>query len=197
MSKLEFYENAALLIIDVQNDFCDGGIMAIKGSHNLIPIINQIKDKFKISIFTKDWHPYDHISFKQNGGKHKLHCIKNTYGSELHSSLKYNEKKDYLIYKGMNELEETTSSFYVGRNTNGDKKSELCDILEKYQIKQLYLVGLGIDHCIFDTMIDAKIHDYECILIKNVIAGTEKKMDKILSFAKKFNIKIINYEDLS
>lgn len=92
-------ENSALIIVDVQNDFCEGGSLPVKKSSEIIPKINKVRKYFKHVIFTKDWHPENHVSFKINHPNldelkkeivenlWPVHCVQNTYGAQLHKDI--------------------------------------------------------------------------------------------------------------
>src|SRR5690554_7954855 len=85
---IEFHYQDALLIVDVQNDFCQGGSLAIAGADAIIPVLNDWIDAAidaGILIFvTRDWHPVGHVSFKQHGGIWPVHCVQDTEGAQFH-----------------------------------------------------------------------------------------------------------------
>ncbi|WP_320047313.1 bifunctional nicotinamidase/pyrazinamidase [uncultured Ilyobacter sp.] len=175
--------NKALLIVDVQNDFCEGGSLEVKNSSNIIPVINKLIDKFKQRsypvIATKDWHPSNHRSFASvSGGKigelgvlngipqiwWPDHCIQGTPGAELHPDLK---PVDTIIHKGSDPEVDSYSGFFSasGQPTN------LEDLLKKQEIDTLYIVGLATDYCVKFTVLDALSLGYKVFVVKDGCQG--------------------------
>lgn len=181
----------ALIVIDIQNDMCEGGVMAYEGTLKIIPMINRIKKKFDIVIYTKDWHPEDHKSFK----KYPQHCVRETKGAEIHKLVEI-EERDYIIHKGMMKDKETVSGYYVGKDEENEIETEMRKVIEREKIEEIYITGVGVDHGIFGTMIDSKIYGYKCKIIKEMIADTEKKKEKLREFAERFKIEIIEIEKI-
>ena len=105
----------ALIVVDIQNDFCPGGALAVSDGDKIIPIVNDLLAKFNLVIFTKDWHPANHLSFASaHEGKEPYdsyngnvlwpdHCVENTPGAELHPDLDLTKcQKDFYIFKNGN-----------------------------------------------------------------------------------------------
>lgn len=173
-----------LLIVDVQNDFCEGGALEVKGSNAIIPIINDLITEFKNSndliVGTMDWHPATHKSFaKISGGVigeigeldgvpqiwWPEHCIQNTFGAQLHENL---NKIDNIIYKGTEQNIDSYSGFF----DNGKKKSTLLhDFLQKNHITSLYVVGIATDYCVKFTVMDALDLGYKVYVITDACKG--------------------------
>lgn len=169
--------NKALLVVDVQNDFCRGGALEVEGADNILPLINKLIDEFNensnLVIATMDYHPANHGSFASNsvgnvGEMGKLngipqiwwpdHCIENTHGSELHKDLKPIKNK---IYKGRNPKYDSYSGFF---DANGEP-TKLDTLLKKNDIDTLYVVGLATDYCVKFTVLDALKLGYKVNLI--------------------------------
>lgn len=188
-----------LLIIDVQNDFCEGGNLAVKDSSEIIPVINNLIDKFNKSndliVATKDWHPADHKSFASvsntkvgeigilNGLPQVWwpdHCIENTKGSEFHPELLPIKN---IIYKGNDKEVDSYSGFF---DNNKVHKTELDDMLKRHNIDTLYVVGLATDYCVKFTVLDALSLGYKVYLVKDGCRGvnlnpndSEKAIDEM------------------
>ena len=179
-----------LLIIDVQNDFCEGGNLAVKDSSEIIPVVNNLIDKFNKSndliVATKDWHPADHKSFASvsntkvgevgilNGLPQVWwpdHCIENTKGSEFHPELLPIKN---IVYKGNDKEVDSYSGFF---DNNKVHKTELDDILKKYNIDTLYVVGLATDYCVKFTVLDALSLGYKVYLVKDGCRGVNINPD--------------------
>ena len=81
------FQNSALILVDIQNDFCPGGALAVDEGDRIVPIVNRLIPEFPLVISTQDWHPENHISFKQQGGPWPPHCVQGTRGAQLHPDL--------------------------------------------------------------------------------------------------------------
>ena len=77
----------ALIVIDVQNDFCPGGLLAVGGGDEVVPIVNRLTDEFAVVVLTQDWHPPDTPHFKKDGGIWPVHCVEGTWGAEFRPDL--------------------------------------------------------------------------------------------------------------
>jgi len=107
----------ALIVINLQNDYCEGGPMAVKGALNIVPIVNRIKNNFDLVIFTRDWHPENHCTFINYGGNIQPHCIKESKGAELNSALELSNNY-YYTYKETEPEYESNSVFYKSKYKN-------------------------------------------------------------------------------
>lgn len=156
----------ALIVVDVQNDFCSGGSLAVPHAEEIIPVINDLMKNYQLVIATKDFHPTNHKSFASNNNRqvgeiielHGIsqmmwpdHCVENTKGSELHKKL--DKRIHYEVKKGMNPEIDSYSGFF-----DNDKKSEteLNKILLDKGVNELTIVGLALDYCVKATALDAK-----------------------------------------
>lgn len=174
-----------LLVIDLQNDFCEGGSLAVKDSLSIIPVINRISNKFDLVVQTQDWHPKDHMSFASNNpnkkeydvidmeyGKQVLwpnHCVQNTFGSEFHKDLN-TQHSHLIIRKGFRKEIDSYSAFY-----ENDKKTTtgLNGYLREMKSTKLYLCGLATDFCVKWSALDAVDEGYEVFLIEDAIKGID------------------------
>ena len=149
----------ALIIVDCQNDFMPGGALAVPEGDKIVPIINQIQDKFDVIIATKDWHPEGHCSFKEQGGPWPIHCIQGTVGAELHKDI---GQAHYVVEKGVDLDVDSYSGFY----DNEKKKSTgLTAILEGTGIYEVYICGLALDYCVKFTALDAVSEGFKATVI--------------------------------
>jgi nicotinamidase/pyrazinamidase len=149
----------ALLIVDVQNDFCPGGALGVSDGDKIIPIINSIMDKFEMILASKDWHPRKTIHFE----KWPQHCIQNTYGAEYHPEL--NSKKiQQVFFKGTYNKDDGYSAFEAS-NIN------LEDFLRKKEITDLYIVGLATDYCVKFSGKDAIKKHFNMYVVTDAIAA--------------------------
>ena len=165
-----------LLIVDVQNDFCPGGGLAVPGGDKVVPKINKYVRYFtknKLPIFaTRDWHPARTRHFKDFGGDWPVHCIQNTHGSAFHPDLKI-PKGTILMYKGMDPQEDAYSGFSAV-----DLSGQLLyNVLKKMGITELYIAGLATDYCVKFTAIDALKNKFKVRLLIDAIKGVDLKPD--------------------
>lgn len=150
-----------LIVVDVQNDFCPGGALAIKEGHQIVPEINrwlQVANECGVPIFaSRDWHPENHISFKDRGGPWPPHCVQGTRGAEFHPDLRLPPNVP-IISKAADPDKESYSAF-------GD--TDLADRLRVTNAERLWIAGLALDYCVRHTAIDARRLGYEVHLIFN------------------------------
>ena len=158
----------ALIIVDVQNDFCEGGALAVPGANEIISYINLLmeENEYDKIVLTQDWHPENHKSFASTNGK-KVgdtiilngipqfmwpdHCVQGTSGAEFHKDLN-REKVDHIIQKGKNIDFDSYSGF---QDNNHFKKTGLDYYLKYHDIQLLEVVGLALDYCVKFTCLDA------------------------------------------
>lgn len=157
----------ALIIIDVQNDFCPGGALAVAGGDKIVPRINEMMDQFPVKVLTQDWHPADHTSFASNHdgatpyslidmpyGPQVLwpdHCIIGSSGANFHDNLNTNAA-NMVIRKGFRPEIDSYSSFFENDHTT---PTGLEGYLRTCGIKELTMVGLATDFCVAYSALDA------------------------------------------
>lgn len=163
----------ALIIVDVQNDFCEGGALAVPNANEIIPYINLLTEStdYDEVILTQDWHPADHKSFASNNGRQvgdtiilnevpqfmwPDHCVQNTFGAEFHKDLNM-EKVTHIIQKGKNIEIDSYSGF---QDNNHFMKTGLDDYLKYHDIQLVEIVGLALDYCVKFTALDAVRNGY-------------------------------------
>jgi nicotinamidase/pyrazinamidase len=180
-------KHSALIVVDMQNDFINGAL-AIKDADMIIEPINRCIRIFKengLKIFaTRDWHPRDHISFKEEGGIWPAHCIQNTHGAEFHKDLELSNA--IIVSKGFNKDKEAYSGF---------EDTDLKATLDSMNIKRIFITGVATDYCVKNTALDALRHNFETYLIKDCIKGIDKEEEAIKEM-QKYGVKIINSRDL-
>lgn len=169
----------ALIVVDIQNDFLQGGSLAVQGGNEIIPVINSIQEKFDLVVATQDWHPKGHKSFASqysnksvyekidlNGIEQVLwpdHCVQGTFGAEISSELNQN-KIEAIFRKGMN----TTIDSYSGFYDNGKLKcTGLGDFLKGRGMKEIFICGLAADYCVYFTAKDALELGFTSTIIEN------------------------------
>jgi len=156
----------ALIVVDVQYDFLPGGALAVNDGDAVIEIINSIRDRFDMTIFTQDYHPVNHCSFKANGGIWPVHCVQGTHGAAIHTDLL--RGNDVIVQKGLNTDIDSYSGFFDNEKKT---KTGLDSILKQNKADTVYICGLATDYCVKYTAIDAVGEGYTTILVKNASRG--------------------------
>jgi len=156
-----FKKGDALIIVDVQKDFCPGGLLAIEKGDEVVPVFNSwIGDAVSrgIPIYaSRDWHPVGHISFSEKGGPWPPHCIQDSEGAKFHSDLKLPDSV-IKVTKGVRFDQDQNSVF---------DQTGLATELHKEGINRLWVGGLALDVCVLATVIDAHKEGFEVNLIEN------------------------------
>lgn len=152
----------------MQKGFCLGEALPVPEGDRIIPSVNKYISMFgraKARIFaTRDWHPPNHMSFRQFGGMWPPHCIQNTEGAEFHPNLKL-PKEAKIISKATDPQRESYSGF---------DGTELEAELKKQGITRVFVGGLATDYCVKNTVLDALRLDFEAVLLDDVIKGINK-----------------------
>jgi nicotinamidase/pyrazinamidase len=153
----------ALIIVDVQNDFCPGGALAVPSGDEVIPVINRLLKHRWLSVATMDWHPADHCSFEPHGGPWPPHCVQETAGAELHPELDA-ARIEFIITKGWHPDEEAYSGFHG---------TELAKILREKGVTGVVVCGIATDYCVRATAHDALQEGFEVVVLEDAIRGVD------------------------
>jgi nicotinamidase/pyrazinamidase len=173
------YSNAALIIVDVQNDFIPEGALAVAEGDQVVPLINSFQEKFDHIIATQDFHPSNHGSFStQHPGKNPydqidlvglrqtlwpVHCVQGTKGADFHSDLNQS-LWEAVFQKGKNPQVDSYSGFFDNAR-RGD--TGLGDYLKEKGIRKVFVCGLALDYCVKFTALDAQSLGFETYLISD------------------------------
>ncbi len=156
---VEFQTGDALLVIDVQVDFCPGGALPIPEGDAVVPVINRWVEQAAragIPIFmSRDWHPKQHVSFKQQGGLWPTHCLQDSRGAEFHPDLKVPDDV-VVITKGVRMDQDQNSAF---------DETGLAAYLKKNAVRRLIVGGLALDVCVRATVLDALEAGFDVLII--------------------------------
>lgn len=158
----------ALLIVDVQQDFCPGGALAVPDGDAVVPVLNQwiaaAQDAGAPVFASRDWHPPDHVSFQAQGGPWPSHCVAETPGAAFHPDLALPESAT-VIDKGTDSGHEAYSAF---------EGTELAEQLRAAGIERLWVGGLALDYCVRASVLDARwIADLPVHLILSATRAVE------------------------
>jgi nicotinamidase/pyrazinamidase len=136
----------ALIVVDVQNDFCPGGALAVPDGDAVVEGVNRLAAESGFVVATRDWHPPDHGSFAEQGGPWPVHCVAGTPGAELHPGID-SELIDAVVDKGQVADREGYSGF---------EGTELEQVLRGRGVDGVDVAGLALDYCVKATALDAR-----------------------------------------
>ncbi len=153
----------ALIVVDVQNDFCPGGTLAVPEGDQVVPVLNRYLDRFTElgapTYATRDWHPPGHVSFKEKGGPWPAHCIQGTRGAEFHPGLKLSRRTE-VVSKATSPDRDAYSAF---------AEPDLAERLRKQGVRTLFIGGLATDYCVKSTVLDARAAGFEVYLLADAV----------------------------
>ena len=159
----------ALVVVDIQRDFCPGGALPVADGDKIIPAVNRLVRAFeKASLpifFTRDWHPKNHMSFKANGGPWPPHCVQNTPGASFHPSLDVPTGAE-VIDKGTLQADAGYSGF---------EGTDLANRLHHLHVKQIYVAGLATDYCVKNTVVDGAAKGFDTYVVSDCVKGVNVK----------------------
>lgn len=162
----------ALIIIDVQNDFCPGGALAVPGGDQVVAVLNRCIEKFKsagLPIFaTRDWHPEKTSHFNTGGGVWPPHCVQGTRGASFHPALAL-PGNAVIISKGMGSNEDSYSGFQ-GTDNHG---AGLAELLRRGGVERLFVGGLATDYCVKQTVLDGLKNGFKVVLLEEALRGVD------------------------
>ncbi len=178
-------KKSALIMVDLQNDFCKGGNLAVPDGDAVIPLANQLQSHFDLIIATKDWHPANHMSFASNHEGKKVgdvikvhginqvlwpnHCVQNSKGSEFHPELN-TDRVHRIFHKGTDRFVDSYSAFFDNEHM---RVTGLGDYLYDAGIQDVYIMGLATDYCVKYSCLDAVQLNFSVYMIEDACRGVE------------------------
>lgn len=174
----------ALIVVDMQRDFMPGGALPVPEGGEIIPVVNECIKKFQgrgaLIVATRDWHPENHISFRERGGPWPKHCVQNTPGAEFVVEL----PEDAVIISKATEPDKEAYSGFEG--------TDLAEILRKNGVKRVYVCGVATEYCVRATALDAVKLGFETFLIKDAVKGiTPEGERKALEEMEKEGVRLV------
>jgi len=161
---------AALLLVDVQNDFCSGGALAVPEGERVIPALNRMLDQFAAAgrpiYASRDWHPADTTHFREFGGRWPPHCVAGSPGADFHRSL--NLPHDAIVVSKGEDRGDDGYSAFEGKTSSG---RTLTDDLRARGVTDLFVGGLATDYCVRASVLDARRAGFSVTVITDGIAG--------------------------
>lgn len=162
---MKITDKTALIVVDVQNDFCPGGALPVSTGASVAFTLNRYVDLFLRSgapiYATRDWHPERHISFRERGGPWPPHCVRGTKGAEFHPRLTL-PKNATIISKGTDPEREAYSGF---------QGTDLIERLRRQKVGRVFVGGLATDYCVKNTVLDARQAGFETVLLEDASGG--------------------------
>ncbi len=182
---MQISDRDVLLVIDVQNDFCTGGALAVPGGEKVVPAVNRIAQKLANLVLTQDWHPRHHVSFAQNhAGKQPFetieldygtqvlwpaHCVQGSSGAEFHRDLDV-ARANLVVRKGFRRGIDSYSALF-----ENDKRTPtgLLGYLRERELKTVFVAGLALDFCVRFSAEDARKAGFEVVVIEDACRGID------------------------
>jgi nicotinamidase/pyrazinamidase len=181
----------ALVMVDLQNDFCQGGALAVPGGDEIIPLANALQAHFDLVVATQDWHPLDHMSFATNHPPYGVgdvlvidhisqvlwpaHCVQDSNGAKFHPALDLTHVKK-IFHKGTDSKIDSYSAFF----DNAHRRSTgLSDYLRSEGVTEVYIMGLATDYCVKYSTLDAIHQGFKVFVIEDACRGVELKSGDI------------------
>ncbi|MFH0295949.1 bifunctional nicotinamidase/pyrazinamidase [Bradyrhizobium sp. 31Argb] len=176
---MRIHPDDLLLIIDVQNDFCPGGALAVADGDAVVPVVNRLAGRFDHVVLTQDWHPRGHSSFATSHqgsapfetitmpyGPQTLwpeHCVQGTAGAAFHPQLS-TDKAELVIRKGFRSAIDSYSAFHENDRTT---PTGLAGYLRERGLKRIFMAGLATDYCVHYSALDARRLGFETVVVES------------------------------
>ncbi|NMP22121.1 bifunctional nicotinamidase/pyrazinamidase [Sulfobacillus harzensis] len=166
----------ALIIVDLQNDFCPGGALAVTNGDQVVPVIQDWVNRFhhdhQLIVTTQDAHPSNHVSFQAQGGPWPPHCVVGTPGFRLHPDL-WLPADTPQFHKGFREDQDAYSGFEGLLSEGGQRTLLLADFLRQNGVTEVYVAGLATDYCVRATVLDALKEGFKTWVIADGVKGVD------------------------
>ncbi len=151
----------ALIVVDVQNDFCEGGALAVGDAVAIVPIINSLIARFPLVVYTRDWHPADHASFSDaptfEDQSWPVHCVAHTPSAAFHPALTVLPNMP-IMSKGKRIAPESYSAF---------QDTDIFHVLREKNVERVFICGLATDYCVKQTALDAKRAGFDVCVVQD------------------------------
>lgn len=203
-------EHDILLVVDIQNDFCPSGALAVPGGDAIVPVVNRLSALFAHVVLTQDWHAPDHLSFASAHPRHKPfdtvsmpygpqilwpdHCVQGTHGAEFHPALTV-PRAELVLRKGYRRHIDSYSAFF--ENDRGTPTG-LSGYLRDRGFRHVFICGLALDFCVAWSAVDARRLGFDVTVIENACRAidTEGSCARAIAEMKNAAVRLVDDEDL-
>ncbi|WP_297420645.1 nicotinamidase [Thermococcus sp.] len=173
-----------LILVDMQRDFMPGGALPVPDGDRIIPRCNEYIGEFRkhgaLIVATRDWHPPNHVSFKEHGGPWPAHCVQNTPGAEFVVNL----PADAVVVSKATEPDKEAYSGFEG--------TDLAEILRKNGVKRVYICGVATEYCVKATALDAVKYGFKAYLLGDAVRGINPRDEELaLEEMKKAGVTVL------
>lgn len=189
----------ALLIVDVQNDFCPGGALPVPEGDQVVPVLNSAIERFQqaggLIIASRDWHPARSTHFAAYGGKWPVHCVQDTEGAAFHPQLRL-PAEAVVVSKGTGENEDGYSAF----EARTDDGTPLEDLLREKGVRRLVVGGLATDYCVRASVLGALERGFEVLVLRDAIRGVDVQpgdSERALAEMQQKGAKLVSLEEVA
>ncbi|HLL71979.1 MAG TPA: nicotinamidase [Pyrinomonadaceae bacterium] len=158
--------NSALILVDIQNDFCPGGSLAVREGDRIVPLVNELQKRFELIVATKDWHPAGHSSFVSLWPPH---CVQETTGAEFVEGLE-TSRITRIFLKGTDTEVDSYSGFFDNEHR---RATGLGDYLKERGVNDVTIAGLATDYCVKFTALDAVALGFKTSVVVDACRGVE------------------------
>ncbi len=158
--------HSALILVDIQNDFCPGGSLAVKEGDRIVPVVNELQKRFPLIVATKDWHPVGHSSF---ASLWPPHCVQETAGAEFVPGLD-TSRVARVFLKGTDMEIDSYSGFFDNEH---QRATGLGDYLKERGVTDVTIAGLATDYCVKYTALDALMLGFNTTVVADACRGVE------------------------
>ena len=202
--------DSALIVTDIQNDFCPGGSLSVPRGDEIVPVINQLMGNFEVVVATQDWHPRGHISFASTHpgkkpfdtielmGEEQIlwpdHCVPGTRGAEFHEGLDISPFV-LIVRKGWHQGVDSYSTFFENDHRTA---TGLDSYLKGLGIRRVYLTGLAQDFCVYYSAKDALNLGFETYMIEDATRGLDQppgSLDEKMKELAGLGLRVLRSED--
>lgn len=170
--KVGITSRSALIVVDMQKDFCEGGSLPVKGCRSIVNKINEYVRVFKNAgltvVASRDWHPPNHMSFNTVGGPWPPHCVAGSEGAEFVEGLGLPEDA-VIVSKATDPNAEAYSAF---------TSTPLHYVLSVRSVRRLFITGVATDYCVKETALEGLRLGYEVIVLTDAVAGVDEKSSR-------------------
>ena len=186
-----------LIGVDLQNDFCPGGALAVPGGDEIMPLVNRLAERFAHVVLTQDWHPADQVSFASVHGREPFstiqldygeqvlwpdHCVQGTPGADFHPLVRAGAERraELIVRKGYDRSVDSYSAFFENDRTT---PTGLAGYLRERGLRRCVFVGLALDFCVRFSAEDAVGHEFEAVVITDATRAIDLDGSKAAALA--------------